>query len=54
MGKLANIVEQKKQKRAPKPDVYIASMNMRGKWATAPDGCKKINVTSSEAKKSKK
>ena len=44
---------KKNKKRAPKPDVYIASMNMRGKWATAPDGCKKINVTSSQAKKSK-
>ena len=35
------------------PIVYIASMNMRGKWAVAPDGCKKINVTSSQASKSK-
>ena len=27
-------------------EVYIASMNMRGKWAEVPPGLKKINVTS--------
>lgn len=33
--------------------VYIASMNMRGKWATPPDGAIKVNVTSTHAKTSK-
>ena len=33
--------------------VYIASMNMRGKWAPLPEGSKRINVTSSQSKKSK-
>jgi hypothetical protein len=30
-------------------NVYIASMNMRGKWATSPPGCVKLNVTSAQA-----
>ena len=54
-------IEDEEKKTTPKkttpkkdsPVVYVASMNMRGKWAVAPDGCKKINVTSSQAKKSK-
>lgn len=33
--------------------VYIASMNMRGKWADAPIGASKINVTSAQATLSK-
>lgn len=33
--------------------VYIASMNMRGKWATPPDGAIKVNVTSAQSKKGK-
>ena len=37
----------------PGGDVYIASMNMRGKWATSPEGCQKVNVTSAQVKKSK-
>ena len=40
------------KKDIPMTNVYIASMNMRGKWAKAPDRCKKINVTSSQAKAS--
>ena len=34
-------------------DVYIASMNLRGEWAPLPENCKRINVTSAQAKKSK-
>tara|TARA_X000000950_G_C13785138_1_gene606867 strand:- start:395 stop:610 length:216 start_codon:yes stop_codon:yes gene_type:complete len=34
-------------------NVYIASMNMRGEWAKAPDNCKKINVTSAQQKASR-
>ena len=34
-------------------EMYIASMNMRGKWAESPEGCQRINVTSSQAKNSK-
>jgi len=34
-------------------EIYIASMNMRGKWAEVPPGLKKINVTSAQAKLSK-
>ena len=34
-------------------NIYIASMNMRGSWATAPDDCIKINVTSVQAKLNK-
>jgi hypothetical protein len=29
--------------------VYIASMNMRGRWAPAPEGCMKLNVTSAQS-----
>lgn len=32
--------------------IYVASMNMRGIWAGAPDNCKKINVTSAQSKSS--
>lgn len=32
--------------------VYIASMNMRGEWAKAPEGAKKVNVTSAQSKSS--
>lgn len=41
---------KKKKKRGK---VYIASMNMRGKWATCPDGVVKINVTSAQGKANK-
>ena len=34
-------------------NIYVASMNMRGQWANSPEGCKKINVTSSQAKNSR-
>jgi len=34
-------------------NVYIACMNMRGKWAEPPDNCIVINVCSSQAKNSK-
>ena len=34
--------------------VYIASMNMRGKWAPLPhEDCQRVNVTSAQAKSSK-
>jgi hypothetical protein len=33
--------------------VYVASMNMRGKWAEAPLGALKLNVTSAQPKLSK-
>lgn len=53
-GKKRQYCRTKKNKKNPQiKDIYIASMNMRGKWAEAPIGCKKINVTSSQAKKSK-
>ena len=29
--------------------IYIASMNMRGKWAKSPDSCLKLNVTSMQS-----
>ena len=32
--------------------VYVASMNMRGRWATKPFGAKVVNVTSAQSKKS--
>jgi hypothetical protein len=32
--------------------IYIASMNMRGKWANCPDNALKLNVTSCQSKKS--
>lgn len=32
--------------------IYIASMNMRGNWATKPDNTSTINVTSAQATKS--
>ena len=37
----------------PSGNVFIASMNMRGKWAVEPSGATKINVTSAQAKLSK-
>jgi hypothetical protein len=33
--------------------VFVASMNMRGKWAKAPAGALKVNVTSAQSKSSK-
>ena len=30
--------------------VYIASMNMRGSWATCPENTTKVNVTSAQRK----
>ena len=30
--------------------IYVASMNMRGVWASCPDECTKFNVTSAQAK----
>jgi hypothetical protein len=33
--------------------VYIASMNLRGTWATAPEKALKLNVTSAQAKANK-
>lgn len=33
--------------------VYIASMNLRGKWADCPENCSKLNVTSCQSKTSK-
>ena len=36
-----------------KGKVYIASMNMRGKWASCPVSCMKINVTSAQGKQNK-
>ena len=50
---LSKIDSKKTKKSVPMTNVYIASMNMRGKWATAPEGCKKINATSSQAKNSR-
>jgi len=32
--------------------IFIASMNLRGKWAELPDNCTRINVTSAQSKKS--
>jgi hypothetical protein len=33
--------------------VYLASMNLRGDWAKAPDGATKVNVTSAQGLSSK-
>ena len=33
--------------------VYIASMNLRGTWATPPPNTKKVNVTSAQRKEQK-
>jgi hypothetical protein len=43
----------KKQTDTSIMNVYIASMNMRGEWAKAPNNCKKINVTSAQQKASR-
>jgi len=36
-----------------KGKVYIASMNMRGKWAESPPGAIRLNVTSAQSKENK-
>ena len=33
--------------------VYLASMNLRGEWAKAPEGATKVNVTSAQGLSSK-
>lgn len=40
------------QKEMPKRRVYVASMNMRGKWAERPPGVLTVNVTSAQPKTS--
>jgi hypothetical protein len=42
-----------RQQKRKMGKVYIASMNLRGKWADSPDSAQKINVTSAQGKASK-
>ena len=43
-----------KEDSSSKPGkVFIASMNLRGKWAVAPPGATKLNVTSAQGKQNK-
>ena len=45
--------EKEEKKEEKKGKVFIASMNLRGKWAEKPVGTTCINVTSAQAKASK-
>ena len=49
VSKMKRIIEQELKRGK----VYIASMNMRGKWAEKPENTTIINVTSMQAKDSK-